>query len=131
MKSMTPEEERFERIERNMEFIAASLARLSASSETHASIIAGHASIIAEHASMVAKHAGMFEENDRLIARNSEQIGELMNLTLRIGHVVEEQGRQTDEQLKALTQSQKRTDDRLNILINVVERYFSDGRHPN
>ena len=31
----------------------------------------------------------------------------------------------TDESIKSLTESQKRTDERLNIFINVVERYMS------
>ncbi len=81
MGSMTPEEERFERIERNM--------------------------------------------------------AELTDLTLRIGRIVEEQGRrseasgrETDERIRALAEAQMRTEDRLNTVINVVERYFSNGRHP-
>jgi len=43
---------------------------------------------------------------------------ELQDLVLRLGRVVEEQSR-----------TLSRTDERLNILISVVERYFSDGRH--
>jgi hypothetical protein len=112
---MTPEEERFERIERTLEFLAANQAQLSASSQTQASMIA---------------------ETARLIAKNSEQIGQLTELTLRIGRIVEEQahrldalGRETDQRIKALAESQTRTDDRLNTLINVVERYFSNGHH--
>ncbi len=113
---MTPEErERWERIEQTKEFLAANQAQLFASSQTH----------------------------DAQIAENSRQIAQLTELTLRIGRVVEEQAhrsedsdRRVDERLIALAESQKQTDehmrdltDRINTLINVVERYFSDGKH--
>ena len=35
----------------------------------------------------------------------------------------------TDEQFRALAESQRHTDERLSALINVVDRYFSNGRH--
>ena len=63
--------------------------------------------------------------NSELIAKHSLQIGqlgssfgELQSLVLRLGRVVEEQVR-----------AQSRTDDRLNVLIGVVERYFPNGRN--
>ena len=47
-----------------------------------------------------------------------------------VGKLAESQER-TDEQLSELTAKQAKTDDRLNALINVVERYFSgNGRKP-
>ena len=54
---------------------------------------------------------------------NSRQIGELTGLTLRIGRIVEAQAERMDQ----LVEAQRNTDQRLNALINVVERYFSDG----
>ncbi|HYK88410.1 MAG TPA: hypothetical protein VE398_06550 [Acidobacteriota bacterium] len=94
MTFMTPEE-RFERIERQLEFLAAGQA---------------------QHDARMAEISGQ-------LAVNSGQIGQLSDLTLRIGRIVEEQARRMD----ALAESQRRTDERLNTLINVVERYFSNG----
>ena len=72
-------------------------------------------------------------------ARNSEQIaqlgssfGELQGLVLRLGRVMEEQDREGAELRRVVAeqaQAQSRTDDRLNVLIGVVERYFSSGRN--
>lgn len=101
MQTMNPEE-RFERIERQLEFLAANQA-----------------------------------QHDARIAENSRQIGELTGLTLRIGRIVEVQAGHVDQLtertdqlgrvMEELAQSQRRTDERLNILINIVERYFSNG----
>ena len=85
MKSMTPEE-RFERIETQLEQLSAS------------------------------------------VARHDTQIIRLTDVVLSLAHVVEEQGRRMDEGFARLTEAQRRTDERLNALINVVERYFSNGR---
>ena len=94
-----PPEERFERIERNLEFLAAGQAQLSASVQGH----------------------------DALISQNSKQIAELTALMLRVGRIVEEQGRRMDEGFARMTESQRHSDERLNALINVVERYYSNG----
>lgn len=119
---MTPEEkERFERIERILDFLAANQAQLSAFSQNQDARIAENSKQIAE--------------NSKQIAENSKQIVQVTDLTLRIGRIVEEQarrlddlGRKTDERIKALAESQGRTDERLNALINVVERYYSNGK---
>jgi hypothetical protein len=42
--------------------------------------------------------------------------------------VVEEQGRRMEEGFSRLAESQQRTDERPNALINVVEHHFSNGR---
>ena len=123
MRTMRPEdEERFQRIERLMEFLAANQAQVSASNQINSEQIAEHSKQIAEH---------------------SRQIGQVTDLVLRLGRVVEEQGRRMDEQgrrmeeqdrmldekFALLAESQKRTDERLSALINVVERYFSNGHN--
>ncbi len=106
---MTPEErERYDRIDHQLEFLAANAAR-----------------------------------HDAEIAEHSKQIRELADGAISLTRVVEEQGHRmeqsqsrTDEQLRELAESQRRlaesqrhTDERLSALINVVERYFSNGRH--
>jgi septal ring factor EnvC (AmiA/AmiB activator) len=102
---MTPEE-RFERIERQLEFLATHQAQLSASLETLREIAASHESDIAAH---------------------SAQIVRLADVVTSLAHVVEEQGRRMEEQAQRMEQQGRRTDERLNVLINIVERYFSNG----
>ncbi len=98
MKPMTPEE-RFERIERQLEFLATHQAKLSVSVEALREVAARH---------------------DAQIVRLIDAAGSLVR-------IVEEQGRRMGE----LTEAQRRTDERLNTLINVVERYFSNGHKQN
>ena len=72
----------------------------------------------AQHDARMAEISKTLDQNSRQIAENSRQISQLADFILRIGRIVEEQGEQA-----------RRTDDRLNTLINVVDRYFSNGRH--
>ena len=85
-------------------------------------------------------HSERFERQMEFLveqsAKNTVQIEQLTDLVMRLGRVVEEQGRQTDGHfvrldaaLRSLAESQQRTDERLNALFMVVERYFSHGRH--
>ena len=67
--------------------------------------------------------------HDAQITENSKQIGQLVDVMLSLTRVVEEQGRSTDERFRELAESQRHTGERLSALINVVERYFSNGRH--
>ena len=69
-------------------------------------------------AEQTARNSEQIAENSRQIAQLGSSFGELQGLVLRLGRVVEEQAR-----------AQSRTDDRLNVLIGVVERYFSNGRN--
>ncbi len=108
MTTMEPEE-RFDRIERQLEFLAASQVQ--------------HDARMAEISALLAENSRQIEENSRQIAGNSANIGQLGDLTLRIGRIVEEQAIRMDK----MVESQARTDQRLNVLINVVERYFSNG----
>ena len=116
MKTMEPEE-RFDRIERQLEFLAASQAQ--------------HDARMAEISGVLAEISGVLAENSRKITENTEHIGQLADLTLRIGRIVEEQATRMDAltgRMDELAASQVRTDERLNTLIHVVERYFSNGR---
>lgn len=116
MKAMDPED-RFERIERQMEFLAASQAQ-------HDARMAEISHTLAETSRDQAENARQIAKNSRQVSGITEHIGWLADLTLRIGRIVEVQATHMD----ALTASQTRTDERLNVLIRVVERYFSDGR---
>ncbi len=104
---MTPEE-RFDRIERQMEFI------------------------VHQQGKFYADLRKLDERADRTseqIERNSGQIQQVTDLLFRTGRVVEELARESDGRWNRLVEAQQHTDKRLNILIDVVERYFSDGNH--
>jgi hypothetical protein len=110
MRTMDPQE-RFDRFERQQEFLAASQA---------------------QHDARMAEISALLAETARRTEENSAHIAQLGDLTLRIGRIVEEQASRMDkltDRMGELAQSQARTDERLNTLINVVERYFSNGRH--
>jgi septal ring factor EnvC (AmiA/AmiB activator) len=121
MRTMTPEE-RSEQIQRQLEFLAASQAQHDARMAEISKTLDGNSRQVAENSRQIA-------ENSRMIAENSRQISQLSDFVLRLGRVVEEGFRRTDERLSALIESQAHTDERLNALINVVERYFSNGRN--
>ena len=109
---MTPEErDRYERIDRTLEFLANNQAQLS--------VELGRLSAELDKLKEVTgMHSTQIEAQGKLIEAQGKQIGELGNFILRLGHVVEEQ-----------VAAQARTDERLNVLIAVVERYFSNGRN--
>jgi len=109
---MTPEEkDRFERFERQMEFLAQHQAQLAADLESLKDIVRNHSAQIAEH---------------------STQIGQIGDFIRRIGRIVEEQARladermkRTDERMARTDERMARTDERLNALITMIERYIS------
>ena len=107
MRSMTPEE-RFERIERQLNFLADHQAQLSASTARHDGQIGQLIDVVGSLTRIVEGQGRRMEEG-------------FARVTERFDLLAEAQQR-TDEQMR-------RTDERLNALINVVERYFSNGRH--
>jgi tRNA C32,U32 (ribose-2'-O)-methylase TrmJ len=109
---MTPEE-RFERIERSLEFVVASQAETAARQ--------------AEHWKVIERHSEQIERNSAQIEAMSGRVEQLADLTLRIGRIVEAQGEDFNRRLKAMLEAQAQTDQRLNALIHIVERYFTDG----
>jgi methyl-accepting chemotaxis protein len=120
---MTPEE-RFERIERHLEFLAVSMQSHDSQISENYRQFAESARQIGENARQIGEHTRQIGELAAHAAQNSSQIAQLTDLTLHIGRAVEVQGRRMDE----LAESQRHTDERLNALIAIVERYFSDGR---
>lgn len=126
-------EENFQRIDRLLDFLANQQAELTASMQAHQ------------------------DKADRDFERNSKQFAELGEFLTRTARLLEgyalgteqrlkehderlkehdsrwkEQEKRTkalDESMRGLAEAGKRTDERLNVLIHVVERYFSNGRH--
>jgi methyl-accepting chemotaxis protein len=130
METMNPEE-RFERIERQLEFLAVSIQSHDAQiAETWALAkenarqisknseqIAAHSQQIAAHSEQIAAHSEQIAAHSEQIAAQSEQIHELSDFVLRIGRIAEEQARRMDA-------FQARTDECLNTLIHTIERRF-------
>ncbi len=113
MLTMTPEE-RFERIERQLEFSTEILAQLSASQQRQGMEISQLAGAVSTLVHVVDEMGNRMEAGfNRMEAGFSRMEVALSRL--------EERQRQTDEQMR-------RTDERLNALISVVERHFSTGR---
>jgi septal ring factor EnvC (AmiA/AmiB activator) len=119
MKTMNPEE-RFERIEHQLEFLAVSIQSHDAQIAENSKHIAENSKHIAENSRQIALHSKQIEAQSGQVAAQSEQIAKLIDLTLRIGRIAEEQAKRMDD-------SQARTDERLNILIKMIESRFSDG----
>jgi methyl-accepting chemotaxis protein len=107
---MTPEE-RFERIDRQLEFIAANQAQIN--------------TWIGENSQQIAENSRQIAEHSAQIGGLSDRIGQLSDLTLRIARIVDVQAHRMDE----LAASGRQSDERLSALITVVERYFSNGRN--
>ena len=106
---MTPEEkERYDRIDRQLEFLAAHQAQLS-------SDIAVLYQTSAKHDEQIARHGDQ-------IAQMGVNVQSLADSVLRLARVVDERDRQTNERFAALNE-------KLGALIDVVERYFSNGKH--
>ena len=134
MKTMNPEE-RFDRIEHQLEFLAVSIQSHDAQIAENSKHIAENRKHIAEnwqqinensrqialHSKQIEAHSKQIEAQSRQVAAQSEQIAKLTDLTLRIGRIAEEQAKRMDD-------SQAHTDERLNILIKMIERRFSDGQ---
>lgn len=105
---MTPEErERYDRIDRQLEFLASHQAQLS-------SDLAGLQSVVATHSQQIARQGEQIAKQAEQIAGLGSYVQSLADSVLRLGRVVDERDRQTDA--------------KINALIQVVERYFSNGK---
>jgi hypothetical protein len=102
---MTPEE-RFERIERNLEFLASNQAHLSSS----------QAQLSLSQEQLWSSVQGLRD----VAARHDAQIFQLTDVVSSLARITEEQGRRIQEQAQ-------RTDERMNTLVRMIERHLSDG----
>lgn len=107
-------EERLADLYRQLEFLAAHQAQLT-------SDLAELKSIVAMQSQQIAKHDEQIVRNDEQIAGLREAVGiqggqvqSLADTVLRLARFMDERDRQTDA--------------RINALIGVVERYFSNGK---
>jgi hypothetical protein len=104
---MTPEE-RFERIERHVEFLAENQAGLTAS-------VGMLKQDLVELARIVQQHVVSTETRFQMVADRFER--------------VTGQFERVNEAIESLAKAQRMTEERLNALVMVVERYFSNGKH--
>jgi DNA repair ATPase RecN len=117
---MTPEE-RFERIESQLELFANFLSESAHRAEQRAD----------QDRKLIEAQQKAIEEHEARMAQFDDALNTLATVALQhqqsFGQVAEQlQG--VTEQLQVLTQAQKHTDERLNALIVIVERYFSNGQ---
>jgi len=112
---MTPEEkERYDRIDRQLEFLAAHQAQLSSDLAELKSIVAMQSQQIAKHDEQIAKHTEQIAGLGEVVGMQGGQVQSLADTVLRLARVIDERDRQTDA--------------KINALIGVVERYFSNGK---
>ncbi len=109
---MTPEEQnRYERIDRQLEFLANHQAQLHVEIEALKELTRQNSEQIARNSEQIAQHSEQ-------IGQLGTQLGQLGDYVLRMGRVFEQQARAADERMA-------RTDERLNALIASVERYLN------
>jgi len=97
---MTPEE-RFERMERQMEFLAQNQADLQKE--------------LLALARIVQQHVVSTEARFHTVAERFQTVAD--------------QFQRVDESMESLAAAQRVTEERLNALIIIVERYFANGKH--
>ena len=112
---MTPEEkDRYDRIDRQLEFLAAHQAQLSFDLAELKSIVAMQSQQIAKHDEQIARNDVQIAGLREAIGIQGDQVRSLADTVLRLARVMDERDRQTDA--------------RINALIGVVEKYFSNGK---
>ncbi len=113
---MTPEErERYDRIDRQLEYLAAQEAQLSSDLVELRSIVELHTRQIAQQGEQIAEHGEQISNLREIVQLQGEQLKSVGDSVLRLGRVIEERDRQTAE--------------RIDALILIVERHFSNGKH--
>ena len=88
---MTPEEQqRWERIDRLVEFLAANQAQLSARTGELSEESRRHSEQIAQHSALIAQHSEQIAELRGRVAEVTGQVQELGRYLLDLAHIVEE-----------------------------------------
>jgi len=131
MKIMNPEE-RFERIERQLEFMAGIQAQLFASQQRHDEEIAQNSRQISQLAEVVSRLVPSAEKIEVIsgqVSRLAEVISTLVRIVSDQGNRMEAGFRRVDERLERTDEQMRQTDERLRALITVFERHLSNGRH--
>jgi hypothetical protein len=106
-----------EEMNKNMEFIVEQTSKFAAEIEITREVQAADAKRFREELEAL-------KEQDRIL---SEALLAVVGLVGRLTEAqtrTDEQINRTDEQIELLVQAQKRTEERLNIFINVVERHI-------
>ncbi|MGI8783073.1 MAG: hypothetical protein ACR2L2_05425 [Acidobacteriota bacterium] len=124
-------EERFERIERQMQLVgehlllaASHLAGLTSAqhaTDVRVSQLVGAQTVTDGRVRQLVK---MQHKTDGRVSRLAEATDDRLR---QLAEATDDRLRQLAEAQTRLTENQQSTDDRLNILINVIERYFSNG----
>ena len=115
---MTPEErERYDRVDRQLEFLAAHQAQFSSDLTELRRVTAEHSQQIARHGEQIAKQGEQIASLGGQIVQLGGHVRSLTDTVGRLAHVVDERDRQTDA--------------KINALIGVVEKYFSNGKKPS
>ena len=105
MKIMNPEE-RDDRIQRQLEFLAASQAQHDARMAEISKTLAENSKTLAENSKTLAENSKQIAENSRRIGENAKQIAQLGDFILRIGRIVEKQEDRRTGEYKYLVEGQ-------------------------
>lgn len=103
-----------EEMQKTMQFLVEQQAHFFSELQSLAVIVRHQSIQIAEHSVQIARHSSQIAEHTTQIAQVASQIDQLRELLGRTVRVVDEQGRQTD--------------DRINALMSMIERFFSNGK---
>jgi hypothetical protein len=123
---MTPEE-RLTSIENLLKALTESQVRLEAVQSQNAEQIAKHSEQIAKHSEQIEKHSELIAKNDEQIEKNTAGIRDLIVVSGTVLAAVQAQTKSIQE----LRESQAMTDEKLNILIDTVDRIIrrENGDH--
>ncbi|HEV8129892.1 MAG TPA: hypothetical protein VGQ81_01470 [Acidobacteriota bacterium] len=120
-------DERYEKVQRQLEFLADQQAQFFASIQAHQVEIERHTEQIGELRDFLLKSARAMDNFARQTNGQFTRVAETQMRTEERFRETDKRFRETDERFDARI---KRLDVRLNVLIDVVERHFSDPDRP-